>query len=59
MILTFNSGGTKEVIEGTKKGKEGYRVGLWKVIKKDWDIVIFKCSFMVGNGWRVLFWKDR
>ena len=27
--------------------REGYWVGFWKVIRKDWDLVRAKSSFMV------------
>ncbi|RVW56331.1 hypothetical protein CK203_101528 [Vitis vinifera] len=36
---------------GGKLGvKEGYGVGLWKTIRKDWSIMSSRCSFTVGNG---------
>ena len=45
---------------GGKLGvKEGYGVGLWKTIRKDWSIMSSRCSFTVGNGRKVLSWKDR
>ena len=37
----------------------GYGVGLWKAIRREWDVVSCKLSFVVGNGYRVRFWKDR
>ena len=37
----------------------GYGVGLWKTIRKLWDVVSSKLSFSVGNGKRIKFWKDK
>ena len=37
----------------------GYGVGVWKEIGKGWDLVAGKILFEVGNGSRVLFWKDK
>ena len=39
--------------------KKGYVVGLWKAIRKNWDLVRSKLSFVVSNGQRVKFWKDK
>ena len=30
--------------------REGYGVGLWKTIRKDWDLVSCRILFFVGNG---------
>ena len=35
----------------------GYGVGVWKEIRKGWDMVAGKILFEVSNGSRVLFWK--
>lgn len=38
--------------------RDGHAVGLWKTIRKEWDPLNDKISFSVGNGQRVIFWKD-
>ena len=43
----------------TKMVRAGYGVGVWKVIRKGWDLVAGKIVFEVGNGSRVVFWKDK
>ena len=35
-------------------GEEGHGVGLWKAIRRDWDVFISKISSVVG----IRFWKD-
>ena len=42
----------------SKEVKGGYGVGLWKSLRKDWDVVRSRLFFVVGNGQRVKFWKD-
>ena len=37
------------------KAREGYGVGLWKVIRKLGHLVSSKLAFVVGNGKRVSF----
>ena len=39
--------------------REGYGVGLWKAIRKLEHLVSSRLSFVVGNGQRVSFWKDK
>ena len=39
----------------SREVKDGYGVGLWKTIRKEWHIVSTKLSFVVGNGRRVKF----
>ena len=39
--------------------RERYKVGLWKVIRKDWDILSGSMAFSMGNGRRLRFWKDK
>ena len=39
--------------------RDGYGVGLWKSIRKEWNIFVCSSSFVVGNGRRVKFWKDK
>ena len=36
-----------------------YRVGLWKTFKKEGDSLSCKITFLVRNGRRVRFWKDK
>ena len=36
-----------------------YGVRLWKVIRKDWDLVSNRISFLLGNRQSVRFWKDK
>ena len=43
----------------SKEVRGGYGVGLWKTIRREWIVVISRLSFVVGNGQRVKFWKDR
>ena len=38
---------------------EVYCVGLWKWIRKDWDLMSTRIFFSIGNGQRVRFWKDK
>ena len=42
-----------------KEARGGYGVGLWKTIRKLWDLVSCKLSFSVGNGKRIKFYKDK
>lgn len=37
------------------KVKDGHEVGLWKAIRKDWDILSRKVAYSIGNGRRVRF----
>ena len=37
--------------------RAGYGVGVWKELRKVWDLVAGKRAFEEGNGSRVLFWK--
>ena len=34
---------------------KGYGVGFWKIIRKDWDLVSGRISFLADNGQRVKF----
>ena len=43
----------------SKEVRGGYGVGLWKTIRKLWDVISSKLSFSVGNGKRIKFWKDK
>ena len=40
------------------EAREGYGVGLWKAIRKEWDAFKSKISYVLGNGRRLRFWKD-
>ena len=43
----------------SKEVRGGYGVGLWKAIRRKWHVVSNRLSFVVGNGQRVRFWKDK
>ena len=43
----------------SKEVRGSYGVGLWKVIRLLWELVSSRTLFVVGNGRRVKFWKDR
>ena len=43
----------------SKEVRGGYGVGLWKTIRKLWDVVSSNSSFSVGNGKMIKFWKDK
>ena len=38
--------------------KGPYDTGLWKEIRKDWEILLPRVGFIVGNGRRMQFWED-
>ena len=42
-----------------KEVRDGYGLGFWKAIRREWYVVSSRLSFVVGNGQRVKFWKDR
>ena len=39
--------------------RSNYGVGLWKIIRNLWELVSCRISFIVGNGRRIKFWKDK
>ena len=39
--------------------REGFGVGMWKAIRKEWGLVSSRISYTVDNGQRVKFWKDK
>lgn len=41
------------------EARDEYRIGLWKVIKKNWDLFNSKVLFSIDNERRVKFWKDK
>lgn len=43
----------------SKEERGGYGMGLCKAIRREWHVVSSRLSFVVGNGQRVRFWKDR
>ena len=43
----------------TKMVRAGHGVGVWKDLRKGWELVVGKMVFVVGNGSRVLSWKDK
>ena len=38
--------------------REGYGVGLWKEIRKEWPFMKNNFVFSIGDGRRVRFWED-
>ena len=38
--------------------RDAYGSGVWKEIRKEWDIVSAFAAFSLGNGRRLRFWKD-
>ena len=42
----------------TRVSNGPYDTGLWKEIRKDWEILLLRVGFIVWNGRRVQFWKD-
>ena len=36
-----------------------FGVGLWKDIRRLWDVIGDNMVYYVGNGRRVRFWKDK
>ena len=43
----------------SNEGRDGHGVCLRKAIRKAWDVVKRRYCFIMGNGRRVKFWKDR
>ena len=40
------------------KGGWAHGVGLWKTLRKEWEVVKSRLFFVVGNGKRIKFWID-
>ena len=38
--------------------KGGFRVGLWREIRKEWPLLLQNASISLGNGSRISFWRD-
>ncbi|RVX20623.1 putative ribonuclease H protein [Vitis vinifera] len=43
----------------SREVREAHGLGLWKGIRVDWKLVSDRMAFIVGNGKRVSFWRDR
>ena len=43
----------------SREVREAHGLGLWKGIRADWKLVSDRMAFIVGNGRRVSFWRDR
>ncbi|RVW40176.1 LINE-1 retrotransposable element ORF2 protein [Vitis vinifera] len=43
----------------SREVREAHGMGLWKGIRMDWKLVSNRLAFIVGNGRRVSFWRDR
>ena len=43
----------------SREVREAHGMGLWKGIRMDWKLVSDRLVFIVGNGRRVSFWRDR
>ena len=41
------------------EAREGYGVGLWKAIRKLGHLVTPRLDFVMGNGKKVNFWKNK
>ena len=39
--------------------RRSFGVGLWKAIRRGWDVLGDNLVYSVGNGKRVRFWKDK
>ena len=40
------------------ESRNSFGTCLWKEIRKDWEVVLKKAKFVIGDGSRVNFWKD-
>ncbi|RVX03513.1 hypothetical protein CK203_027825 [Vitis vinifera] len=56
-LFVVNLGSWKGLV--LKEVRGSYGVGLWKAIRLLWEIVSSRTLFVVGNGRRVKFWRDR
>ncbi|RVX15731.1 Twinkle-like protein, chloroplastic/mitochondrial [Vitis vinifera] len=43
----------------SREVREAHGLGLWKGIRMGWKLVSDRLAFIVGNGRRVSFWRDR
>ena len=42
----------------SREVRGAYGVGVWKAIRKYWEIIRSRSRFIVGNMRKVKFWKD-
>ncbi|RVW38785.1 hypothetical protein CK203_074214 [Vitis vinifera] len=45
-------------VQRKQGGGGGHGVGLWKTLRKEWEVVKSRLCFVVGNGKMIKFWKD-
>ena len=38
--------------------RNSFGIGLWKEIRKGWEVVLLNAKFVIGDGSRISFWKD-
>ena len=57
--MTMGKYGEKRGGWSSCEARQGYGVGLWKAIRKLGHLVSSRLAFVVGDGWRVSFWKDK
>nr|CAN70867.1 hypothetical protein VITISV_027610 [Vitis vinifera] len=43
----------------SREVREAHGLGLWKGIRMNWELVSNRLVFIVGNGRRVRFWRDK
>ena len=43
----------------SREVRQAHGMGLWKGIRMDWELVSDMMVFIVGNGRRVRFWRDK
>lgn len=43
----------------TKEVKEGYGVGIWKTIRRGWEVLKDRIGFKVSSSNKVNFWLDK
>ncbi|RVW47359.1 Ribosome maturation factor RimM [Vitis vinifera] len=51
-------GGARGMEFKGSKGGWAHGVGLWKTLRKEWEVVKSRLFFVVGNGKRIKLWKD-
>ena len=42
----------------SRESRNSFGIGLWKEIRKDWEVVLKNAKFVIGDGSRVSFLKD-
>ena len=65
MISSIHKGGHYQSQFGEMQGewysgesRINFRTGLWKEIRKEWEVILKNAQFVIGDGSRVSFWKD-